>query len=351
MLNPFENESHHQSALHFRQDSITGLRAIIAITNPSRGPGLGGCRLAHYPSIEKATQEAADLAACMLYKSTLHDLPFCGAKAVLMAPNGVIPDRRAYFQAFGDFVESLNGQYITAVDSGVNESDMNSIAKNTGFVTNHSNVGGNPATDTALGVVLGIEAAIQFNWQAVNSLEGVHVLVQGIGQVGMALVHLLKSRGAKITVSDLNEDLMQHCQRTYKTGKVSPFEVFDVPCDVFAPCATTTGFDVKTLTGIHTKIIAGATNNPLPQPSLLASLLHARGILYVPDFVINAGGLIRCAAQYLGARAINPTARIQHIPALTRKVLQLSRTQQIPPLDAAKQLANMSLLPNAAFTL
>lgn len=281
--------------LHFKLDVATGLRAIIAIHNTNRGPALGGCRFIEYPSVDAAVKDALRLARGMSYKNAMANLPLGGGKAVLIKPQQT-SDRLAYFQAFGRFVNELDGDYITAMDSGTSTTDMDVIATQTTYVTNLSHRSGNPAPFTALGVQRGIEAAVKFKLGGA-SLNGLHIAIQGVGHVGYNLARDLHAVGVRLTVCDNNAAAVQRCVDELGATAVSAEEIFSVACDVFAPCALGAVLNDVTIPLLKAPIVAGAANNQLAEPRH-ARHLRDRDILYAPDYVINAGGVISAYAEY-----------------------------------------------------
>lgn len=283
--------------VHIKFDPATGLRAIVAIHNLNRGPAIGGCRLIHYPTTDDALEDAMRLGYMMSYKAAISNLNHGGAKAVLIKPK-VIKDRKAYMEVFAEFVNDLGGRYVTAVDSGTSEADMDIIASRTPFVTctSQSGAGGDPSPRTALGVRRGIEAAVKFKLGKDN-LDGVHVAIQGAGHVGYFLADELKKCGARLTVCDLNPTNLQRAVDEFGAAVCSPEEIYDIKADVFAPCALGAVLNLHTINRLNVSIVAGSANNQLAHYQH-GSLLKERGILYAPDFVINAGGLIYVAAIY-----------------------------------------------------
>jgi leucine dehydrogenase len=277
--------------LHFTHDTATDLHAIIAIHSTRLGPALGGARCLPYPSTLEATLDAMRLARAMSYKAAMAGLPCGGGKAVLMRPP-VIRDRDAYFETFGEFVNNLGGRFITAEDSGTAVEDMDRIARRTRYVAGTSRLQGgrgDPSPWTALGVRRGIEAAVRHKLGR-DSLKGVHVAIQGTGHVGYFLVRELLRAGARVTVCDMNAEAVQ---RAEKIGArvVAPDHLLDVACDVFAPCALGGALNTQTIPRLRATIVAGGANNQLAVASD-AEALARRDILYAPDYVINAGGLV-----------------------------------------------------------
>lgn len=283
--------------IHTKIDEKTGLKAIVAIHNLKRGPAIGGCRMISYQTIDKAMEDALRLAHMMSYKAAINNLNHGGAKAVLIKPK-VIKDREAYFEKFGEFVNELGGRYITAVDSGTSPVEMDIIARKTPYVTCTTKSGGDsdPSPLTALGVRRAIEAAVKFKLGR-DDLEGVRVAIQGAGHVGYCLAKELKERGAHIIIADINLKSIQRCIDEFNADVVHPEEIYSVQSDVFAPCALGAVLNLDTIKRLNTSIVAGSANNQLAHHHY-GALLHERGILYAPDFLINAGGLIHVAVIY-----------------------------------------------------
>jgi leucine dehydrogenase len=286
--------------VHLKLDKATGLRAIVAIHDTRLGPSLGGCRFIHYDSDEAAVVDALRLARGMTYKAALAGLPHGGGKSVIMLPSQHF-DRVALFRAFGKFIDDLRGHYITAEDSGTGLEDMEVIRSVTKWVTgvDPSHGGsGDPSPFTALGVRRGIEACVEHKLGRAT-LAGVHVVVQGVGHVGYHLCKELHEQGAKLTVADVDPLKAERAHRELG-AKLVPLEgIFDVDCDVFAPCALGSAMNDDTIPRLKARIVAGAANNQLALPRH-GDDLHARGILYAPDYAINAGGLINVAQEAVG---------------------------------------------------
>ncbi|HVY53508.1 MAG TPA: Glu/Leu/Phe/Val dehydrogenase dimerization domain-containing protein, partial [Gammaproteobacteria bacterium] len=279
---------------HVKFDQETGLKAIIAVHNTKLGPALGGCRMVHYTTTAKAMEDALRLAYMMAMKAAISNLPHGGAKAVLIKP-AVIHDREAYFAKFAEFVNELNGSYITAVDSGTEPADMDVVARYSRFVS-CTTADGDPAPYTALGVRRGIEAAAKYKLGR-DSIEGLSVAIQGVGHVGYQLAKQLHQLGVKLTACDVNQDLLQLCAKEFDAKVVLPEEIYDAPVDVFAPCALGSILTLNTIKRLKAKIVAGSANNQLANMQF-GKAMFERGILYAPDFVINAGGLIQASTLY-----------------------------------------------------
>lgn len=327
--------------LFFKIDQANQLCAIIAIHSTRLGPALGGCRFMEYSSIEHAIHDVLRLAQGMSYKSALAHLPLGGGKTVVMRPKQ-LSDRNACFRALGRFVDELKGRYIIAMDSGVVIEDMDTVALETSYVVTTSKHKGNPAPYTALGVLYGIEAAVKFKLRRDN-LAGVHVAIQGMGHVGFALANALQKKGAHLTICDNNIDLIQRYAQDLHAQIVEPDEIYAVECDVFSPCALGAILNDASIAKLKTAIVAGAANNQLAEPRH-AELLHEKGILYAPDYVINAGGLIYAYAEY--QNRLNREQVAQHIKTISRSLLEIFKCaldENKPPSIVADRLAQMRL--------
>ena len=301
-MNLFEHlEKHQYGEVHVRRDAASGLMAIVAIHDTRLGPSLGGCRFIPYAHEELALIDALRLARGMTYKAALAGVPHGGGKSVVLRPPAQVFDRAALFLAFGRFVESLSGRYITAEDSGTGLEDMEIIRAATRHVTGvgpQHGGSGDPSPFTALGVRRGIEACAKLKLGR-STLEGLHVAVQGVGHVGYHLCKELVACGAKLSVADVDPLKSERAQREFGAEIVSLDRIFDVECDVLAPCALGSAMNDETIPRIKAKIVAGAANNQLAEPRH-GDDLHARGILYAPDYAINAGGLVNVAQEVKG---------------------------------------------------
>jgi leucine dehydrogenase len=326
----------------FKIDQINQLCAIVAIHSTRLGPALGGCRFIEYTSINLAIHDALRLAQGMSYKAALANLPLGGGKTVLMRPKE-LSDRSAYFRALGRFVNEFKGRYIIAMDSGVMIEDMDSIALETPYVVTTSKHKGNPAPYTALSVLYGIEAAVKFKLQ-LDHLEGVHVAIQGMGHVGFALANALLKKNARLTVCDNNTELMQrYAKDLQKANIVKPEEIYTVECDVFSPCALGAVLNDESISQLSASIVAGSANNQLAEPRH-AEVLHQKGILYAPDYVINAGGLIYAYAEY--QNRLNREHVAQQISTIYSTLLEIFKCAQEenkPPSMVADSLAELRL--------
>lgn len=324
--------------VHIKFDHATGLKAIVAIHSLKLGPAIGGARFVPYYTSDEALEDVLRLGYMMSFKSAISNLPHGGAKAVLIRPK-VIKNRKAYFQAFGDFVNELGGKYITAVDSGTSAADMDEIASRTPYVTctSHSRNSGDPSPQTAIGVRRALEAAVKFKLNR-KDLDGVHVAIQGVGHVGYYLAQQLKERGAKLTVCDVNAANIQRCVDEFGANVVSPDAIYDVKADVFAPCALGAVLNLHTIKRLRVPIVAGSANNQLAHHHH-GSLLHERGILYAPDFVANAGGLIYVAAIYDHADMNQALKQVGDIYHTMTNIFDISARENMATNRVAERLA------------
>ncbi|MDH5490710.1 MAG: leucine dehydrogenase [Myxococcales bacterium] len=291
----FEQMAHYDyGELHLARDAATGMQAIVAVHDTRLGPALGGCRFIPYPSPSEAIIDALRLARGMTYKAAISGIPHGGGKAVIMRPAHEF-DRTALFRAFGRFVENLGGLYYTAEDSGTGLEDMEVIRSVTKYVTGVKGRSGDPSPWTALGVRRGIEALVQSVLQR-SDLEGLTVAVQGVGHVGYHLCKELHALGAKLIVADIDPLKAERAQRELAAEIVPLDAIYGVDCDVFAPCALGSALNDETIPRLRCRIVAGAANNQLAEPRHGDDLFQ-RGIVYGPDYAINAGGLASVAAE------------------------------------------------------
>jgi leucine dehydrogenase len=321
--------------VHFRLDKATQLRAIVAIHDSRLGPALGGCRFIEYDTDEAAYIDALRLARGMTYKAALAGLAHGGGKSVIIRPRSRF-DRVALFRAFGRFIEDLRGHYITAEDSGTGLEDMEIVRTVTKHVTgiDPSHGGsGDPSPFTALGVRRGIEACVKFKLGKTD-LKGVHVAVQGVGHVGYHLCRELHAQGAKLTVADVDKLKSERAQREFGATIVAITDIPKVECDVFAPCALGAGINDETVPALRARIVAGAANNQLAEPRH-GDDLHARGILYAPDYAINAGGLVNVAQEVKGYDAAAARERTMKIYDTIYEICDRSQKLAAPTYKVA----------------
>lgn len=334
----------HVQLVHDRSSELT---AIIALHSTHLGPGAGGTRFWHYPEPKDAIRDALRLSRGMSYKNAMAGLPMGGGKAVILADrNGT--KSAELLAAFGDAVDDLNGRYVTAEDVGISEADMVAVSKRTQFVSGlpvngDDEAGGDPGPFTAMGIFHGIKAAVKHKLGK-DSVENVHVAVQGTGSVGGGVARLLAHEGAKLTLSDLNEDRAKALARDLGGEFVPPDSVMSVSCDVFSPNALGAILDDEGIARLDAPIVAGGANNQLARAKHGAKLAE-RGILYAPDYVINSGGIISVAMEYLCKRDERPCdinevrKRIADIPGRLETIWQESDATDISPDVVADRMA------------
>lgn len=321
------------------QDKNSGLKAIIAIHDTTLGPALGGLRMWTYDSEEDAIEDALRLARGMTYKAAAAGLNLGGGKTV------IIGDPRkdkseALFRALGRYIEGLNGRYITAEDVGTNVEDMDTIHLETKYVTGISPAfgsSGNPSPVTAFGVYKGMKAAAKEAFGS-DSLEGLTVAVQGVGNVAYSMCEYLHKEGVKLIVTDINEENVQRAVDAFGAIRVSPDEIYDVECDIFAPCALGGIINDNTIDRLKCKVVAGSANNQLREDRH-GDMLEARGIVYAPDYVINAGGLINVADELQGYNPDRAMKKVEGIYDSILRVFEIAKRDGIPSYQAADCMA------------
>jgi len=325
--------------LHIKWDEETGLKALIAIHSLKRGAALGGCRWMAYETEDKAAEDVLRLGFMMSMKAAIINLPHGGAKAVIIKPKQ-INNYDAYFEKMGEFINELNGRYITAVDSGTGVKEMDIIARRTPYVTCTSGIhGGNgdPSVYTAFGVRRGIEAAVKFKL-AKDSLQGVHIAIQGAGHVGYLLAQELTAQGALLTMADVNAVALQRCVDAFAVRTCAPEKIYDIEADVFAPCAMGAILNLETIQRLNVPIVAGSANNQLAHHQF-DNVLYERGILYAPDFVINAGGLIHVAVLYDHGDLQKSHEQINRIYDTLLEIFQQAAKDKQGPGQVAERMA------------
>jgi leucine dehydrogenase len=320
-------------------DHLSGLKAIIAIHSTALGPALGGTRFYPYATEADALRDVLRLARGMSYKAAAAGLDLGGGKAVIIGDPKRIKTE-ALLRAHGRFVESLGGRYITAEDVGTFSADMDLVARETRFVTGRSILnggGGDPSINTAYGVFKGMHAVAEELWQE-HDLAGRHVVVQGAGKVGYELCRLLHEAGVRLTVADVDLDNVARAVGDFGAETADSTKVHAVACDIFAPCALGAVVDDDTLPELACAAVAGSANNVLARAEH-GHALRELGILYAPDYVINAGGLINVADELGGYSAERARGNVEGIFANLRMIFHRAKEQGIPTSEAADRLA------------
>ncbi|KAI7263075.1 hypothetical protein KC345_g9245 [Hortaea werneckii] len=336
----------------FCQDKASGLKAIIAIHDTTLGPALGGTRMWTYATEEEAIVDALRLAKGMTYKNAVAGLNLGGGKTVIIG-DPKKDKNEAMFRAFGRYIQGLNGRYITAEDVGTTEEDMDIIHQETDFVTGISasyGSSGNPSPATAFGVYQGMKAAAKAAFGS-DSLTGRTIAVQGVGNVSFTLCKYLHEEGARLIVTDINKEAVSRAVEAYGATAVDPNEIIKADCDIYAPCALGATINDESLPLLRAKVVAGAANNQLKEPRH-GDALHEMGIVYAPDYVINAGGVINIADELNGYHKERAFKQIAKIYDSITRVLEISQLSGIPAYAAADQLAEerISLLRNSRST-
>ncbi|WP_434931721.1 Glu/Leu/Phe/Val dehydrogenase dimerization domain-containing protein [Shewanella sp. HL-SH5] len=293
----------------FCHDKESGLKAIIAVHNTNKGPAVGGCRMWNYQSDDEALTDVLRLSRGMTYKNALAGLTMGGGKAVIIA-DPKTTDREKLFLAFGRFVNSLGGKYYSAEDVGVSTSDMMIANRETPYVAGLEGKSGDPSPLTALGTYLGIKAAVKHQ-RGIDSLEGIKVSVQGVGHVGYYLCKHLHEAGAKLIVTDIHQASLDRVATEFGATLVEPQDIYNQDVDVYAPCALGATLNDITLPLLKATIVAGCANNQLAEVRH-GEKLKEMGILYAPDYVINAGGIINVSFENNYDKAA-ATAKVEQI--------------------------------------
>ena len=333
-ISPISTDSEHEQVLQCI-DEAARYHALIALHSTRLGPAVGGTRYWSYPSIQEALTDVLRLSRGMTFKCAVAGLDLGGGKAVILArPH---PNRTALFRAHGRAVHSLEGRFVTGEDVGTSPSDMAIVRQETPHVAGLPALSGDPSPVTARGVFRAIAAAAFYRWGG-DSLGGHTVLVQGCGNVGSSLARQLAQAGASVVVSDIDQARAQIVAADTGGRTVAPDEVYDVVADVFAPCALGAILNPDTIPRLKVEIVAGGANNQLAHESD-ADALAGRDILYVPDYVANAGGVMNGCRELLGWDQQSSASRVDGIFNTVLTILETARAERITPQQAAHQLA------------
>jgi leucine dehydrogenase len=317
-------------------DPETGLEAIVAIHDTTLGPSLGGTRILDYETEGDALEDVLRLSHAMTYKAAAADLPLGGGKAVILGDPDEVKTE-ATLEAYGRAVEYMGGRYITSVDINSGAAEMDVVARETEYVVGASDGLENPSGVTAHGVFCGMRACVEHVYGR-DDFEGLEVVVQGLGKVGWALVEELLDAGASVTVSDVNADAMDAFAAEHGVETVGPDGVYEHPCDVFAPCAIGGILNDETIPTLECEIVAGAANNVLNERRH-ADALREREVLYAPDYVINAGGLVTVAKDYFGGTYEEAYAEAEAIEGRLLGMIERADEGGTTVLDAAEAYA------------
>lgn len=336
----FRNVEHREhEQIVYCYDKSTGLKSIIAIHDTTLGPALGGTRLLPYESEEEALNDVLRLSRGMTYKSACAGLHLGGGKGVIIAN----PSQKseAFMRSYGRFVDSLNGRYITAEDMNINVSDMDHVRLETTYVTGVSpEIGGSgdPSVYTALGTFYGIQASVKYRLKK-TTLHGIKVVIQGAGAVGAQLCQHLFDEGALLYVQDIRKQHAQEMQQKFGATIVSEEELYDLDIDVYAPCARGSTLNSDTIPRLKATVVAGCANNQLENEEKHGQMLKERGVLYAPDYVINAGGIINVANELSGYNRQKVEAEVARIGQTLGTIFHDAEKKHITTQQAADHFA------------
>ncbi|MCR9136450.1 MAG: NAD(P)-binding domain-containing protein [Alphaproteobacteria bacterium] len=330
---------HHEQVL-FCHDAATGLKGIIAIHSTALGPAAGGCRMYPYPSVEDALTDVLRLSKGMSYKNAVAGLPLGGGKSVIIAdPSGA--DKADLLRAFSRHVQALGGRYWAAIDIGVSPQDASILAENCDFIftqADHFEEGFNPSSFTALGGFTGIRAAAKHVWDR-DDLRGLRVAIQGLGSTGSDLARRLHEAGVELVVADVREEAVQDAVARFGAQAVETDDIHAQDVDIFAPCAMGAVINDKSLSEIKAKVICGVANNQLAEPRH-GTALQARGITYVPDYVVNAGGMMGASTVIFATLShADSIKRIESLYETILSLLETARDTGRPSSDVADDMA------------
>jgi len=326
----------HEQIL-FCNDNSTGLKAIIAVHNTVLGPALGGTRMWMYKNEMEALNDVLRLSRGMTYKNSISGLNLGGGKAVIIGDSYTMKSE-ALMRRFGKFVNSLAGKYITAEDVGISTLDMTYVKMETDHVVGLPGKSGDPSPVTAHGVYMGMKACAKEQFGS-DSLSGKNIAVQGVGHVGEYLVKFLTKEGANVFISDVHEPSLKRVSELYGAKVVGLQEIYDLDMDIYAPCALGATINDETLSKLKCSIIAGAANNQLQQEEVHGVEIMKKGIIYAPDFALNAGGVINCYSEVKGFSSEWAMSKADEIYTTISKIVSRSNAEKIPTYKIANKLA------------
>lgn len=326
----------HEQLL-FCNDNATGLKAIIAVHNTTLGPALGGTRMWNYSNELEALNDVLRLSRGMTYKNSISGLNLGGGKAVIIGDSRQHKSE-ALFRRFGKFVESLGGKYITAEDVGISPQDMTWVNMETNNVVGLPGKSGDPSPVTAYGVYMGMKAAAKVQFGS-DSLAGKKIAVQGVGHVGEYLVGYLAKEKADIYITDIHQATLTHVANKYGAHVVGLDEFYSIDMDIYAPCALGATVNDETLSQLNCSIIAGAANNQLKHETIHGEVVKEKGIIYVPDFMLNAGGVINCYAEVKGLSSEWAMSKAAEIYDTSLNIINRSNSDNVPTYKIANKMA------------
>ena len=314
IFNELNFDDHEQVV--FVSEPKSGLKGIIAVHNTNLGPAMGGCRMWNYASEALAVNDVLRLSRGMTYKNAVAGLPIGGGKSVIIG-NPKTDKTPALFEALGEALERLGGRYITAEDVGTSPQDMAHVATKTRYVAGLGS-SGDPSPYTALGCFVGAQAAVKHHFKR-DSMEGLTVALQGLGHVGYDYARRLHEAGAKLMVADIDEAALERARAEFGAEVVSVDAIYDVDADIYAPCALGATLNPNTLSRLRAKIVAGGANNQLATADI-GDLLRQKKVLYAPDFVLNAGGIIKVCYEYLKKPEADVEAHVREISSTLAEI-------------------------------
>jgi len=333
-----KSNGHEQVIFNF--DKETGLRTIIAIHDTTLGQAFGGVRMVNYASMEDALRDALRLSKAMTYKCAAADEDKGGAKAVIWG-DPKKDKNEAFLRAFGRFVEILNGRFVTGADLNVTTMDGSVMGRESRYILakpSEEGSSGSTGPITAFGIYVGLKACAKFIWGDEN-LQGKKIAVQGLGAVGEPLLGYLKEGGLEVIATDVNEETLQRLQRQYGFKAVKPDAIHEVACDIFCPCAMGGILNDQTVPRLKCKLVAGSANNQLEDEERHGRMLHERGILYAPDYIINAGGAIQVIDEIQGFNPERVRMKTEKIYHRLLDIFELAKKKNILPSEAANRYA------------
>ena len=331
----------------FCTDKETGLKAIIAIHDTTLGPALGGTRMWNYSNESEALQDVLRLSRGMTFKASISGLNLGGGKAVIIG-DATTEKSEALMKKFGEYVDSLGGKYITAEDVGMNTKDMEYVREKTKHVTGiPESMGGSgdPSPVTAYGVYMGMKASAKFKWGS-DLLKGRTILVQGVGHVGENLVKHTTEEGARVYITDINKDKLSEVSEKYGAEIIMGDSIYDMDMDIYAPCALGATLNTNTINRLKCSIVAGAANNQLEEEVIHGEMIKDKGMIYAPDFLINAGGLINVYSEIKGYNREESLAQTRKIYDTTLEILLKAENENITTHQAALAIAEQRIQDN-----
>ena len=340
-MSVFDNSEYdnHEQVI-FCRDTDAGLFAIIALHDTTLGPAAGGCRMWPYNSVDEAVTDVLRLSQAMSYKNALADLPLGGGKSVIIGDSNKDKNEKL-LTSFAQFVQRLCGQYYTAEDVGIGINDVEVLAKTSDYVFGLSATG-DPSPFTARGCFEGIKAAVKHKLGR-DSLEGLTAAVQGVGNVGRYVCKNLYEAGTKLIIADVNAEAAAYAVETFGATAVTPDKIYSQDVDIFSPCAMGGVLNDDTISQLKASIVAGVANNQLAEPRH-GSLLYDKGILYAPDYVINAGGMLNASGDIFGEYDINQVMeRVIHLYDATLRIFEVAKQKNQPTNEVADTMARQKI--------